>query len=162
VKQPPGAFVLPAVKQFPEKDMLSLRHMPLVCLLAPCLALYAQPRNPYDLELQHLQKEWSSADKLEKLALLDDIERLRDYVNDRNQVQSALETIRQSNTEDPLVKAEAAACLDDLRAFAFRRNLGYNIGTPNQSRASECWLKPITIQNQAIPRISKSWRSLNI
>lgn len=97
--------------------MLSLRHMPLVCLLAPCLALYAQPRNPYDLELQHLQTEWSSASKLEKLVLLDGIEHLRDYVNERNQVQSALNTIRQSNTEDPLVKIEAAACLDDLRTF---------------------------------------------
>ena len=112
--------------------MLSLRHMPLVCLLAPCLALYAQPRNPYDLELQHLQKEWPSADKREKLALLDDIERLRDYVNDRNQVQSALETIRQSNTEDPLVKTEAAACLDDLRAFRL----------PSQSRTQHWYAEP--------------------
>lgn len=112
--------------------MLSLRHMPLVCLLAPCLALYAQPRNPYDLELQHLQKEWSSAGKLEKLSLLDGIEHLRDYVNDRNQIQSALETIRQSNTEDLLVKAEAAACFDDLRAFRL----------PSQPRTQHWYAEP--------------------
>ncbi|HKV93252.1 MAG TPA: DUF3857 domain-containing protein [Candidatus Angelobacter sp.] len=112
--------------------MLSLRHMPLVCLLAPCLALYAQPRNPYDLELQHVKKEWSSAGKLEKLALLDGIEHLSDYVNDRNQVQSALETIRQSNTEDPLIKTEAAACLEDLRAFHL----------PSQPRTQHWYAEP--------------------
>src|SRR5690348_7530972 len=112
--------------------MLSLRHMPLVCLLAPCLALYAQPRNPYDLELQHLQTQWSSAGKLEKLALLDAIEHLRDYVNDRNQIQSALETIRQSNTEDLLIKTEAAASLDDLRAFRL----------PSQPRTQHWYAEP--------------------
>ena len=95
-----------------------LRHMPLVCLLAPCLALYAQPRNPYDLKLQQLQMQWTTAGKLEKLALLDRIQHLRDYVDDRRQVQRALETIRHSGAENDLVKTEATACLDDLRAFS--------------------------------------------
>jgi transglutaminase-like putative cysteine protease len=96
-----------------------LRHMPLVCLLAPFLALHAQTRNPYDLEFEHLQKTWSSAGKLEKLILTARIARLRDYVDDRRPVQQALETIRQaaSGSEDFLVKTEAAACLDDLRSF---------------------------------------------
>ncbi len=53
-----------------------LRHMPLVCLLAPSLALYAQPRNPYDLELENARTPWASAGKLEKLALLDRVQRL--------------------------------------------------------------------------------------
>ncbi|HMC30954.1 MAG TPA: DUF3857 domain-containing protein, partial [Candidatus Angelobacter sp.] len=95
-----------------------LRHMPLVCLLAPCLALQAQSRNPYDLELNRLQTQWTSAGKLEKLALLDRILHLRDFVDDRSHVQQVLETIRQSSAEDATVKSEAAASLDDLRAFS--------------------------------------------
>lgn len=97
--------------------MLNLRHMPLVCLIALSLALQAQPRNPYDRDLQQLEANWASAGKLEKLTLLSRIQHLRDFVNDRAQVQSTLETIRQSSTEDPVIKSEAAACLDDLRAF---------------------------------------------
>ena len=94
-----------------------LRHMLLVCLLAPSLALYAQPRNPYDLELENLRSQWPSASKLEKLTLLDRVYRLRDYVDDRSQVNLALENVRQSAAENDLVKNEAAAYLDDLRAF---------------------------------------------
>ena len=45
-----------------------LRHMPLVCLLVSFLAVNAQSRNPYDLELENLRSQWSSAAKLEKLA----------------------------------------------------------------------------------------------
>jgi transglutaminase-like putative cysteine protease len=93
------------------------RYMPLVCLLALPLALCAQPRNPYDLELQALRSQWASANKLEKLALLDHISHLRDYVDDRSQVNLALESVRQSAAESDLVKNEAAAYLDDLRAF---------------------------------------------
>lgn len=94
-----------------------LRHMPLVCLLVPSLALVAQPRNPYDLELKKLQSQWTSATKLEKLALLDQVRRLRDYADDRSQAQLVLENARQSAAEDAVVKNEAAAYLDDLRAF---------------------------------------------
>ena len=60
-----------------------LRHMPLVCLLVSFLALNAQSRNPYDLELENLRSQWSSACKLENLALLDHARRLRDFVDDR-------------------------------------------------------------------------------
>src|SRR5215472_11391500 len=112
--------------------MLSLRHMPLVCLLAPCLALHAQPRNPYDSDLQQLQAGWPAAGKLQKLVLLDHLQRLRDYVNDRSTVQQALENIRQSNMEDPLIKTEAAACLDDLRAFRL----------PSQPRTPHWYAEP--------------------
>lgn len=94
-----------------------LRHMPLVCLLAPSLALFAQPRNPYDLELQNLRLQWPSAAKLEKLVLLDQVRRLRDYADDRSQVQFFLESVRQSAAENDLVRTEATAYLDDLRAF---------------------------------------------
>jgi transglutaminase-like putative cysteine protease len=98
--------------------MCNLRHMPLVCLLAPCLALHAQSRNPYDLELNHLQDQWPSAGKLEKLVLLDRIQHLHDFVDDRGRVQQFLESARQSSAEDATVKNEAAASLDDLRLFS--------------------------------------------
>lgn len=94
-----------------------LRHMPLVCLLVSFLALNAQSRNPYDLELENLRSQWHSAGKLEKLALLDHIRRLRDFADDRRQVQLLLENVRQSVAENELVRNEAAAYIDDLRAF---------------------------------------------
>src|SRR5579864_3449018 len=94
-----------------------LRYMPLVCLLVPSLALCAQSRNPYDLELENLRSEWSFASKLEKLVVLDRALRLRDYVDDRSQVQQFLENVRHSPAETDLVRNEAAAYIDDLRAF---------------------------------------------
>src|SRR6202000_1069560 len=98
------------------RNLLRL-YMPLVCLFALPLALGAQSRNPYDLELQNLRTQWTSASKLEKLALLEHISHLRDYVDDRSQVTAALESVRQSAAENDLVKNEAAAFLDDLRVF---------------------------------------------
>jgi transglutaminase-like putative cysteine protease/thioredoxin-like negative regulator of GroEL len=94
-----------------------LRHMPLVCLLVPTLALCAQPRNPYDLEFETLRSQWSVAGKQEKLALLDHIRRLRDFADNRHQVQLFLESVRQSAAENDPIKNEAAAYIDDLRAF---------------------------------------------
>src|SRR6476646_3430639 len=94
-----------------------LRHMPLVCLLVSFLALNAQSRNPYDLELENVRLQWSSAGKLEKLALLDHVRRLRDFADDRRKVQLFLENVRQSAAENGLVRNEAAAYIDDLRAF---------------------------------------------
>ena len=94
-----------------------LRYMPLVCLLLPALAIGAQPRNPYDSELQNLLSQWTSANKPEKLALLDQVRGLRDFADDRSQVQLFLESVRHSTAENDLVRNEAAACLDDLRAF---------------------------------------------
>lgn len=94
-----------------------LRHMPLVCLLVSSLALCAQSRNPYDLELENVRSQWPAAGKLAKLALLDHVRRLRDFVDDRRQVQLFLENVRQSAAEDNLVRNEAVAYIDDLRAF---------------------------------------------
>jgi transglutaminase-like putative cysteine protease/thioredoxin-like negative regulator of GroEL len=94
-----------------------LRYMPLVCLLALSSALCAQSRNPYDLQLENLRSQWSSAGQLEKLALLDQVRRLRDYTADRSQIRIFLETVRQSAPENELVRNEATACLDDLRTF---------------------------------------------
>jgi hypothetical protein len=94
-----------------------LRQMPLVCLLVSSLALCAQSRNPYDLELENLRSQWPSAGKLEKLALLDHVRRLRDFADDRRQVQLFLENVRHSAAENDLVRNEAAAYIDDLRAF---------------------------------------------
>jgi cellulose synthase operon protein C len=94
-----------------------LRHMPLVCLLVSSLALCAQSRNSYDLELDNLRSQWPSAGKLEKLALLDQARRLRDFVDDRHQVQLFLENVHQSATEKEVIRNEAAAYIDDLRAF---------------------------------------------
>ena len=94
-----------------------LRHMLLVGLLAPSLALCAQPRNPYDIELQSIRTQWSSATRLEKLVRLDHIRRLRDFADDRSKVNLTLESVRQSAAEDDLVRNEAAAYVDDLRPF---------------------------------------------
>src|ERR1041385_3746839 len=94
-----------------------LRYMPLVCLLVPSLALCAQSRNPYDLDLENLRSQWASAGKLEKLVLLERALGLRDYIDDRAQVQQFFESVRQSAAENDLVRSEAAACIDDLRAF---------------------------------------------
>jgi len=93
-----------------------LRHMLLVCLLVSFLALNAQSRNPYDLELENLRSQWPSADKLEKLALLDHARRLRDFVDDRRQIQFFFENARQLSAESDLVRNEAAAYIDDLRS----------------------------------------------
>jgi hypothetical protein len=115
-----------------------LRYMPLVCLLASSLALCAQPRNPYDLELQRLRSQWTSASRLEKLVLLDHIQRLRDYTDDRSQINLALENVRQSTTENDLVRNEAAAYLDDLRAFKVpsqpRAQHWYAVDEPRRAR----------------------------
>jgi transglutaminase-like putative cysteine protease len=94
-----------------------LRYMPLVCLLVSSLALNAQSRNPYDLELENLRSHWPLAGKLEKLVLLDHLRRLRDFADDRRQVQLFLENVHQSATENEVVRNEAAAYIDDLRAF---------------------------------------------
>ena len=91
--------------------------MPLVCLLVSSLALCAQSRNPYDLELENLRSQWPLAGKLEKLALLDRLSRLRDFTDDRRQIQLFLENVRHSAGEDNQVKNEAAAYIDDLSAF---------------------------------------------
>jgi len=94
-----------------------LRYMPLVCLLVPSLALSAQSRNPYDLDLENLRSKWASASKLEKLVLLERALGLRDYVDDRAQIQQFFQSVRQSAAENDLVRSEAAAYIDDLRAF---------------------------------------------
>ncbi|HSK43614.1 MAG TPA: DUF3857 domain-containing protein [Candidatus Binatia bacterium] len=94
-----------------------LRYMPLVCLLVSSLALNAQSRNPYDLEIENLRSQWPSAGKLEKLVLLEHVRRLRDFADDRRQVQLFLENVRQSAAENNLVRNEAAAYIDDLRSF---------------------------------------------
>jgi transglutaminase-like putative cysteine protease len=94
-----------------------LRYMPLVCLLVPSLALSAQSRNPYDLDLENLRSTWASASRLEKLVLLERALGLRDYVDDRAQIQQFFQSVRQSAAENDLVRSEAAAYIDDLRAF---------------------------------------------
>ena len=94
-----------------------LRYMPLVCLLVPSLALSAQSRNPYDLDLENLRSKWASASKLEKLVLLERALGLRDYVDDRAQIQQFFQSVRQSAVENDLVRSEAAAYIDDLHAF---------------------------------------------
>jgi transglutaminase-like putative cysteine protease/lipopolysaccharide biosynthesis regulator YciM len=118
--------------------MRSLRHMALVCLLVPCLALCAQSRNPYNLELQNLQSAWPSASKLEKLVILSEVQWLRDYVDDPAQIQKTLESLGQSGSEDALIKTEAAACLDDVRTFL-----------PAQPRAQH-WYEAREMKNQVL------------
>ncbi|HEX4603100.1 MAG TPA: DUF3857 domain-containing protein [Candidatus Angelobacter sp.] len=123
-----------------KNDMRNLlRYMLLVCLLASSLALGAQPRNPYDLELETLRAQFASAAPLEKLLLLDRIQRLRDYANDRGQIKAALEGVRQSVAENELVRNEAAAYVDDLRAFK----------VPSQPRAQH-WHADVEIRQRIL------------
>ena len=123
-----------------------LRYMPLVCLLAPSLVLGAQPRNPYDLELKNLRSQWTAAGKFEKLVLLDHIQRLRDYTDDRSQIKTALESVRQTAAENEAVRNEAAAYLDDLRAFKVpsqpRAQHWYAVDEPRQRILSEARTSP--------------------
>ncbi|HEX3095266.1 MAG TPA: DUF3857 domain-containing protein, partial [Candidatus Angelobacter sp.] len=86
-------------------------------LLVPALALCAQSRNPYDLDLENLRSQWTAASKLKKLVLLEHALGLRDYVDDRTQVQQFFESVCQSAAENDLVRSEAAAYIDDIRAF---------------------------------------------
>lgn len=94
------------------------RHLLLVCVLALSLRpLQAESRNPYDLELQQIESRWNTAAPLEKLILLDRVLCLRDYVDDRGWLKHWLVDVAVSPAENELTRSEAAAYLDDLRAF---------------------------------------------
>src|SRR6516225_2848916 len=121
--------------------MLSLRHMLLVCLLAPFLALNAQPRNPYDLSLQQVQADWASAGKLGKLVLLDRMLHLRDYVSDGAEIQRALENIRQSTPKIYWSRPKLLPALMICGPSACLQSRAHSIGMPNRRRASMFWLR---------------------
>src|SRR5690349_15290108 len=90
-----------------------LRYWLLVCLVAPCWRLSAQTPNPYDLQLHQVQSRWSSASELEKLVLLDQTFRLRDYVDDRNQIVDTVGSAANEG-EPQIVRQEASALSAEL------------------------------------------------
>jgi tetratricopeptide (TPR) repeat protein len=91
-----------------------LRYWLLVCLVVPCGRLSAQTRNPYDLQLHQLQARWSSAGALEKLVLLDQTFRLRDYVDDRSQIVTVFASVINAKGESQIVHQEASALSAEL------------------------------------------------
>ncbi|HKT49419.1 MAG TPA: DUF3857 domain-containing protein [Candidatus Angelobacter sp.] len=93
-----------------------LHYLLLVSLLAPCCYLPAQTRNPYDLKLDQLYQRVSSADKLQKLVLLDQMFRLRDRLDDRGHLESLLSSLADDSHQPPIVFREAAALSADLES----------------------------------------------
>ena len=82
-------------------------------LLASCVtAASLEQRNPYDLELERLRAQISSADALHQLALLGRIAGLRDYVDDRAGLAALLNEVAGRNSNEAVVRAEALACAD--------------------------------------------------
>jgi len=86
-----------------------LHYWLFVCLVAPLGRLSAQTPNSYDLQLHQLQTRWKSADRSEKLVLLDQIFRLRDYVDDRNEIANALASVAKDDGEPQIIRQEASA-----------------------------------------------------
>lgn len=91
-----------------------LHYLLLVSLFVPCCYLSAQTRNPYDLKLDQLYQHISSADKLEKLVLLDQMFRLRERLDDRGHLESLLSSLAADGRQPPIVVQEAAALSDEL------------------------------------------------
>ena len=92
-----------------------LQHLLLVCLLAPCQHLYAQSRNPYDAKFQELNARLATAGELQKLVLLDQIFRLREYVSDRARLFGSLTAVANRSTEAEAVRREASALRAEVR-----------------------------------------------
>lgn len=95
-----------------------LQHLPLVCLLALCQSLSAQTRNPYDIQLQELAGRTPVAAELQKLVLLDQIFRLRDYVSDRGPLLADLSAVANESTATEVVRREASTLLTDMGSDA--------------------------------------------
>src|SRR5262245_50930716 len=97
-----------------------LRHLPLavVLLALGSPAFSATSQNPYDKKRQQLQAACSSADRLHKLVLMDQVLRLRDYIDDPAVISSFFTGITQSAaSDDHLIGAEAKASLDEISLF---------------------------------------------
>ncbi|HEU5413039.1 MAG TPA: DUF3857 domain-containing protein [Candidatus Angelobacter sp.] len=93
-----------------------LHYLLLVSLFVPCCYLSAQTRNPYDLKLDQLYQHISSADKLEKLVLLDQMFRLRERLDDRGHLESLLSSLAADSRQPSIVVQEAAALSDELES----------------------------------------------
>jgi len=91
-------------------------------LLILCSCAFSAPtQNPYDSKLQQLREAWNSADRLQKLVLLDQIFQLRDYVSDPATISALFKELTQANAaEENLIQAEARACLADIAALEGR------------------------------------------
>src|SRR5690242_18902194 len=97
-----------------------LRNLLLVIsLLTASLPAFSQSTNPYNHELQELRSSIDSASYLEKLARLDRIFHLRDYVDDPASVSRIFEEIKKQEVEESgdIIHTEAEAYLSDIGAL---------------------------------------------
>jgi len=111
-----------------------LQYTLLVYLLAPCY-LSAQTADPYDLQLRRASHRFSSAEKLEKLILLSQISRLRDYVGDRPHLIALIDSIAGNSSEPEIIRQEASAIHSEV--------LGESSNPPR-------WYKNETLRGQVI------------
>jgi transglutaminase-like putative cysteine protease len=74
----------------------------------------APAANPYETELQKLHSSFSSASDLQKLALMDRIFRLRDYVSDPGSITRTFQEIDDTSAPESLIHSEAEAYLSDI------------------------------------------------
>jgi len=112
-----------------------LQYTLLVYLLAPCQHLSAQTANPYDLQLEQASHLFASAGTLEKLVLLSQMDRLREYVDDRPHLLALIDSIAANSSEPEIVRHEASAVHSEM------------LGESNSPRH---WYKNETLRGQVI------------
>jgi len=131
-----------------------LRHLSLavVILALGSSAFSATTPNPYDRKLQQLQAACDSADRLHKLVLMDQILRLRDYIDDPAGISSFFTGIaRTTGSDDHLISAEAKASLDEISVFE-----GHSI---NQTTAH--WYAQQDLRKQILAEAEKTATDAN-
>jgi cellulose synthase operon protein C len=93
--------------------------LPCALLLITSGLAFSTPSNPYDRKLEQLRSSWDSASQLQKLALMDRIFHLRDYVDDPASVSRIFEEIARKEVDgrESAVRTEAEAYLSDIGAL---------------------------------------------
>lgn len=88
-------------------------------LIFTCLSFSAPTVNRYETELQKLRSGLNGASEFQKLALMDRIFHLRDYVDDPGSISRIFEEISQTSAADSgsLSHSEAQAYLNDIAAL---------------------------------------------
>src|SRR5947199_10791681 len=84
-----------------------------LCFPIACISAFStQLHNPYDNEAGKLQSRLQTADTLHQLVLLDQIFRLRDYVDDRAAIARIFAQMQAANS---IAGSEARAYLRDIQ-----------------------------------------------
>lgn len=92
-----------------------LRYLRFVCLLVPSCYLSAQTVNPFDLQSQEIQSDFSSAGELQRLVLLDRLFRLADYVDHPQDLCRFLDSVSAAASQPGIVRREASTISAELR-----------------------------------------------